>query len=474
MGQLMRRIAIWISVVATLGLASAAHAATIFAISGGGDGHGIGLSQYGAYGYALHGKSYRFILAHYYQGTTLAETNPHQTVRILLAAGAASFTGANRANSETTGGVVRKLVASASYSVRALPDGTLELSGGPKRQPVGRFAAPLLVTGPAPLELAGHGAYRGALEFSVVAGAVQTVNAVGLDDYARGVIAAEMPSSWSPEALKAQAVAARTYAITSNVGGDGYQLYPDTRSQMYGGVAAETPATDAAVAATQGQIVEYDGAPATTFFFASSGGHTENVENVWLGSAPEPWLRGVPDPYDDSGGNPYYRWAMRMTPAAARQKLGSLVKGQLRGIRVTQRGVSARIVAAEVVGTRGQTAVTGPQLQSMFALMSTDMNFTTISSVRVVRPRASLDVLAHLPLPALHTVLSASPPALGGSVFPAARGALVVLQRQTRRGWRTVRHVRLGTGGYYAVSLAQPGSYRIVYAGVAGPLVSVR
>ena len=91
-----------------------------------------------------------------------------------------------------------------------------------------------------------------------------TVDAVGLDDYVRGVIAAEMPSSWSPEALKTQAVAARTYAITTNVGGGFYDLYPDTRSQMYRGVSAETPATDAAVAATAGQVVTYNGTPAVT------------------------------------------------------------------------------------------------------------------------------------------------------------------------------------------------------------------
>ncbi len=108
-------------------------------------------------------------------------------------------------------------------------------------------------------------------------GGVQTVNAVDLEDYVRGVISWEMPSGWAPEALKVQAVAARTYAITTSVGGAGFDLYADTRSQMYGGVAAETPSTDAAVAATRGQVVTYNGAPVITYFSASSGGHTENV-----------------------------------------------------------------------------------------------------------------------------------------------------------------------------------------------------
>ena len=477
LGHLMRRIAIWISLAVTLGLASAAQAANVFVITGGGNGHGIGLSQYGAYGYALHGKSYRFILAHYYQGTTLAATNPSQTVRVLLATGAASFTGADQVTSETAGGASRKLVPSTGYAVRALPDGTLELSDAATGKTVAHLAAPLLVTGPAPLELAGRGAYRGALAFSVLGGTVQTVNVVGLDDYVRGVIAGEMPSSWPAEALEAQAVAARTYAVTSNIRGAGYQLYSDTRSQLYGGVAAETPATDAAVAATQGQIVEYAGAPATTFFFASSGGHTENIENVWLGSAPEPWLRGVRDPYDNSEGNPYYRWSVRMSMAAAAQKLGSLVKGRLRGIEVTKRGVSPRVVAAEVIGTRGRSAVTGAQLQSIFGLMSTYMRFTTISSTPgLPRPTAPSPVTGGA-LTAVDSAVASllgRPRGLAGSVFPADAGRLVMVQARARHGWRTIGHARLGANGSYAVRLSHPGSYRILYASASGPVVTVR
>ena len=175
----------------------------------------------------------------------------------------------------------------------------------------------------------------------------------------RGVIAAEMPANWSAEALKAQAVAARTYAITSDAGGSDFDLYADTRSQMYGGVAAETPTSDAAVAATRGQIVTYHGAPVVTYFFSSSGGQTENVQNVWPGSTPEPWLRGVVDRYDGAGGDPYHRWSYQLSMGAAAAKLGSWVKGKLVGIKVTQHGVSPRIITAEVVGTKGTTTVTG-------------------------------------------------------------------------------------------------------------------
>ena len=195
-----------------------------------------------------------------------------------------------------------------------------------------------------------------------------------------------MPSTWSPEALKVQAVAARTYAITSSVGGNGFDLYPDTRSQMYRGVAAETPATDAEVAATHDQIVTFDGKPAITYFSASSGGHTENIEDVWPGSRPQPWLRGVPDPYDGAGHDPYHRWGSQMTLAGAAAHLGPLVKGRLIGIRVTEHGASPRIIAAKVVGTKGRVRVSGTSLQSAFGLLTTYAEFTTITTV--AGPRA--------------------------------------------------------------------------------------
>jgi stage II sporulation protein D len=469
----MRRIATCISAAATLAFVPLAHATTIFQIDGGGYGHGIGMSQYGAYGYALHGESYQFILAHYYQGTALGTVDPNRTVRVLIATGAASFSGVSGASSGATPGVTpRKLNPSHTYSVRALASGQLALIN-PAGKRVARFAAPLVVTGSGPLLLAGHGSYRGAFEFRPAGSAVQTVNAVGVDDYVRGVVAAEMPSSWAMAALEAQAVAARTYAITSNVAGNGYQLYPDTRSQVYGGVAAETPSTDAAIAATRGQILTYNGAPAAAFFFSSSGGYTENLENVWLGASPEPWLRGVPDPYDNAGNNPYYHWSYRMKLAAAAKKLSFLVKGRFRGIRVTKRGVSPRVVYAVVVGTRGKTAVTGPQLQALFGLPSTYMRFTTLSATKHHRPRFVGAALDRFYPTALQSAARAQLAMLSGFVFPATKGSIVAIQRRTVKRWRTVRRLRVGRSGSYSWSVAAKGSYRVFYEGVAGDAITI-
>ncbi|HEY1003749.1 MAG TPA: SpoIID/LytB domain-containing protein, partial [Streptosporangiaceae bacterium] len=307
----------------------------------------------------------------------MATTDPSQTVRVLLATGAASFSGASGVSGSAT-----RLTPATTYTVKAA--GAKLTITNPAGKPVGTFAAPLTVTAPANasalLSVPGLGSYRGALEFSSAGGGVQTVDAVGLDDYVRGVVADEMPSGWAAAALEAQAVAARTYAITTTVHGNGYDLYSDTRSQMYGGVKAETRSTDAAVAATAGQVVTYGGKPAVTYFFASSGGYTESIQNVWAGATPEPWLRGVPDPYDNVSQNPYHSWGSQMSLAAAGRKLGRLVKGSLIGIAVTRRGVSPRIVQAQIIGSRGSSTVTGAQLQGIFGLADTWATFTSITT----------------------------------------------------------------------------------------------
>ena len=187
-----------------------------------------------------------------------------------------------------------------------------------------------------------------------------------------------MPASWPAAALRAQAVAARTYAIATSKNGDGFDQYADTRSQMYPGISGEHPRTDAAVAGTAGEVVAYEGKPIVTYYFSTSGGRTENVENSFLGAEPAPYLKSVADPYDTA--SPRHRWTVRMTLGQASARLGGLVKGYLRQIRVLSRGRSPRVVRAQVVGTRGRTSVTGPQLRSKLGLFDTWARFTVITA----------------------------------------------------------------------------------------------
>ena len=147
-------------------------------------------------------------------------------------------------------------------------------------------------------------AYRGRIDVDVVDGKLRALNVLPLEQYLYGVVPAEMPSAWAPEALKSQAVAARSYALATRQVGAPFDVYSDTRSQMYLGIASETPATNAAVSATKRQVLFYKGTIATTFFSSTSGGKTESSQ-AWTGTA-LPYLVSVPDPYDDI--SPYHDW----------------------------------------------------------------------------------------------------------------------------------------------------------------------
>jgi stage II sporulation protein D len=460
----MRRSASIACVALAACLAPAAPAAAgkaRFVIRGAGFGHGVGMSQYGAYGFALHGAGYDAILRHYYTGTALGTTDPARTVRVLLrSTGTASFSGAARAGT-------RALNPGRTYRVRRRGATEVDLLSSTGRR-LATFAAPLQVSGAdGTLALGGTGRYRGLLEFRPGFSGVDAINAVPLESYVAGVVSRESPSSWPLEALKAQAVAARTYAITTSRGGATFDQYADTRSQMYGGVAAETAATNAAVNATRGQVVTYDGAPVTTYFFSTSGGRTEDVENTTLGTEPKPWLKSVDDPYDDV--SPKHRWGpIRMTRMRAGANLGALVKGRFRGIRVVRRGLSPRVVAADVIGTGGRTRVTGATLRARFGLMDTWAYYTSIA-IRKAPPPGDPPTGGTTPEAAGPRPVAS----VAGSVIPARAGAEVQIQVRGAAGWQTVVSTIVRAGGRYRAAVARAGVYRAVFAGEAGPAVRV-
>src|SRR3954453_19969638 len=304
----MRRLALPIRFSALLFLPQAAGAAVRQIIRGAGFGHGIGMSQYGAYGFAKHGYDYKQILAHYYQGTDLSKAGSAD-IRVLLQTGSrtATFSGA-------TDGGGHKLNPSKTYRVKLSGLSRVVLLY-PKGKQLGHFDHPLDITSSAvPLRLNGRamngvsgGHYHGSLEFlpSPFSG-LAVVNVASLDDYVKGVVPGEMPSSWAPAALEAQAVAARSYALATDAGGPVFDQYPDTRSQVYKGADGEMPSSNAAVDSTAGQVLRYQGRIVTAYFFSTSGGQTEDVENVFYGATPEPYLKGVKDPYDNI--SPKHRW----------------------------------------------------------------------------------------------------------------------------------------------------------------------
>jgi stage II sporulation protein D len=457
MRRLLRPLLLLAIVLLPAAPAAASSASTLH-IRGAGWGHGIGMSQYGAMGMARAGKSHEDILKHYYTGIELGTLPAGRSVRVLLqSTRSASFSGATRA-----GG--RALQPGTTYVVSPRGAGQVDLKSASGRR-LATLPAPLQVSGGTPM-LRGpaangvsNGRYRGALEFRPGSGGVTAVNAVSLEDYVQGVVPAESPASWPMEALKAQAVAARTYAITSSVRGAGFDQYADTRSQVYRGVGHEQATTNAATRATRGQVVTHGGRPVTTYFFSTSGGRTENIENAWPGSRPQPHLKSVADPYDRV--SPRHRWQpTRMTTAQAGARLRGLVKGSFQNVRVVRRGASPRIVAADIVGSRGRTRVNGATLRARFGMFDSWAYFTVIHT-RAERPQGGARAAARR--------LS-----VAGRVDPAPAGARLRVERRSGNRWAKTADTRLGRGGAYRVGVRQAGTYRVRYGSLTGPAVRVR
>ena len=346
-------------------LAPPAQGATPVKVCGSGFGHGVGLSQYGAYGTAKAGQGYAQILRSYYPGTSLKRYADNPVVRVLLAQRAFSTghdvvvsSGATaRLRNLATGGTVslkpgtyrtRYVAASKVYRVTNVSTG----------RAVGSYKGPVVfepVSG-GPLVHGGK-RYRGTLAAQVSGSNLLLVNKVRLDDYVRGVVPKEMPASWSAEALKSQAVAARSYARATR-GGTTFDFYPDTRDQVYGGASAETTATNNAVSATARIHAVYGGKPITAFFHSSGGGYTEDSAHVFSAS---PYLKAVRDvdgagsPFEARANSPWTRWTGTINPNGS-PELGI---GEVTNVRVLERTPSGRAKKIEVVGSRGSKVISG-------------------------------------------------------------------------------------------------------------------
>jgi stage II sporulation protein D len=367
----LRSLAVGLVLCASLALSASATAAVNWVVHGRGFGHGVGMSAYGAYGYALHGKDYRFILGHYFTGASLGTLDKPRVVRVLLdiSPGDVGFSRATSACGVT-------LDPARSYQAHRSGNAVkLRSSSGKRLADCGRR---LRAAGRGKIEIAGVGSFRGALETVPTesdAGSLNVVNALALEQYVKGVMPNEVPASWPVEELKAQAVAVRSIAITSDVGGNGFDLYNDTRSQVYEGLESEEPQTNEAVNVTRGQVVTYGGEVAQTFYSACSGGHTESVVNVF-GTA-VPYLIGVPDPYDYYC--PLHKWTLRFTGPEISSRLGAYLKGRLKQVVIVKRGVSPRIITAKLIGTGGVSTVSGEQLEVALGGYDTWMSFQKLA-----------------------------------------------------------------------------------------------
>lgn len=479
--------------------AGSARAATVVVVTGRGWGHGVGMSQWGARGYALHHWTWQGILGHYYPGTKVA-TSPNVTVRVLLAASQAGGTVACAAGMR---------VGDATGRVSRLPPKTygvgpgLVVHGHRLRSPAAFYCDG------APIEWDGR-SYHGVLVVWSSGGKLAVVNAVDLEDYVRDVIGGEMPHRWPLAALEAQSVAARSYALATMHPGRRFDLFADDRSQVYGGVGAETPGTLYAAAQTEGRILTYDGSVATTYFFSTSGGRTANVQDVWPKLGAIPYLRSVPDPYD--GASPVHTWGPYVFSAGAFARRLGVPPGRLRLLHDD----SGRVTALQV----GAVELTGQRVQRVLHLRSTwfdlaELSLTgthgtveygrgadliasatgvpraavqelrgsrwvTLRRLRsygrvVVRPHAyTIYRLTHGRVRGPEVAIAVAPlvraqpltsSLLAGRVVPRSSGAVTV-SRLVRGEWRVVARPRLDALGVFRTPLRlRPGGYRIDVAG---------
>jgi len=426
---------------------------TSFVFAGHGYGHGIGMSQYGALGYAQHGYTYAQILAHYFPGTTLGSA-PATTLRVLLAEGKKSLTVSSTAPFTVVdgAGASHSLAAGAyafgtTFALRAVPPFESSGTSAPLTGPL------TFSPGSAPLALAGK-AYRGRLRAILAPNkTLEAVDVVSLEGYLYGVVPSEMPYIWAPDALEAQAVASRSYALATRKQTGDFDVYGDVRSQAYGGIAAEHFETTAAVDKTRRQVVLYNGKVATTFFFSTSGGRTAAIQDAWPKSAPVPYLVSVPDPYDTL--SPWHNWGPVLVDGAKLRKALKLA-GPVADLTVTP-GVGGRAASVVVTDTLGD-AVTVPAdtIRALFGLRSTWFTAGMLS--------------------------------LGASETPVAYGSTVdlsgvvrgvtspVLQERPSGGtWQPAGAVGADPGGAFLLTETPEAStdYRLVAGKVVGPLLHV-
>ncbi|NLE23632.1 MAG: SpoIID/LytB domain-containing protein [Actinobacteria bacterium] len=410
-----------------------------FTITGHGWGHGVGMSQWGAYGYAKHGWDYKDILKHYYTGISLS-TVENSVIRVNLRSGqsaiklscpnAYTVQGSGATWTIPGGTTATTTHTSSGYRVVA---GSLRrtFTAAPHFKPT--KGALRLIT---KTDLGDDGAYRGTIKV-VYKGGLMMINHVPLESYLRGVVPHEVSPSWPREAVKAQACAARAFALGSKQPSKSWDVYCDVRDQAYMGVGIEDSRTDAAVRETAGVCPTFNGKPIVATYFSCSGGHTESAQHVWGGSYA--YLKGVEDPYDYYG--TLHDWGpLRRTPAQIGGRLGA--SGSLRAVYTVKRGVSPRIVKAAVIGSKGTTYIDGGSLRVKLGLNSAWAVFTSMGISPAARDGVSIKAGSKI--------------VLKGRLYPAlADGATVKLHFYYDGRWRsrkvtTVRKAEKLPGGHTA------------------------
>lgn len=202
----------------------------------------------------------------------------------------------------------------------------------------------------------GNNTYRGFALIKRAEGGMTVINVVGLEEYLYSVVGKEMSPSWPIEALKAQAVCARTYAVThlNKYKQYGFDLDDTQLCQVYPGVSSESERTVRAVNETSGQTVHYNGKTVEVFYFSCGGGSTEDSKNVWGGDLP--YLKSVPDPYENPNEATRYTWTTSIARTELEEKLSAkgVGVGAIQYIEIISRAPSGRVTELKIVGSEGE------------------------------------------------------------------------------------------------------------------------
>jgi stage II sporulation protein D len=340
-----------------------ANSGALFLVSGHGNGHGVGMGQWGAQGYAQQGFTFDQILEAYYPGTTLGDT-AKTSIRVLLASGKKKLTISSKKPIavEDGDGIDHTLPAGSTTLTPALK---LAVDDGLAQA----LDPPLTFSPAAGSTLTLDRRFRGKIVIDVPSSKLRAINVLPLQQYLYGVVPAEMPSAWLPAALQAQADAARSYALASHQAGAPFDVYADGRGQAYLGVSAETPAGKQAVDVTAGEVLLYNGNVADTLFSSSTGGWTQSAADAF-GAPGRPYLVSVRDPYDSI--SPYHNWGPVPVPGTTLAKAIGVV-GRVLDATV-KRNASRRVKTVKVTslsrGSQLTATVGGATIASALALRS--------------------------------------------------------------------------------------------------------
>ena len=472
---LMAVVALALATGSTLGVtgsvlgAGSASADQVFTFAGSGWGHGVGMSQWGARGMAATGSSAGDILTHYYQGAAVVPMAEANDLRVLLAvSGTFSLTAGGTTTVGGVGSFSSGVVAVSRSGSSIVLSGALNAVVGSSIS-VTYGGTPLRVSPPG--NRYNHGVLTIALDSG--GGLRAIVGGLAMNSYLRGL--GEVPSSWPHEAMRAQAIAGRSIAMTKALRADRWSSDYDLKAWLdgayigyekeYGYMGANW---NAAVDSTNGWVVTYGGSVASTYYSASSGGHTEHSEVVW--SSALPYLRGVPDAADLTGGNPHASWTAQFSGAELGSKFGI---AQVVSISVSgSAGVSGRLDKATftVTDVNGATrSYNGGQLRSLLGLKSTKFSLNGSSAPP---PPPNIPPIGAFDDAFVHERNTLVAAGRAGD----ANGALLVGVSDTVDG-KTATRGTLATNGYFLAAWpATPGAHVVcvsLYDNPSGAVTSL-